>query len=105
MRQLARGMELGAPVDLGRLGWRGSRGSVLVPKMVENLANHFGVEDERNDSKFSSALAEEGVGLEDSSNEICPSFAQGGPLLGVGEGLLGFGQGGQGSHGSELRVL
>jgi hypothetical protein len=61
IRQLARGNELGAAVDLGRVGWRGTRGSVLLPKMVEKLANHFGVEDERNDSKFSSALAEEGV--------------------------------------------
>jgi hypothetical protein len=59
--------------------------------MVENGANHFGVEDERDDPKFSTALAEKGVGLEDSPNEIRPSFTESGTLLGVGEGLLGFG--------------
>ena len=60
-------------------------------EMVENLANHLGVDDERDDAKFPSALAEERVGFENPLYQICPSFPESGSLLGVWDGFLGQG--------------
>jgi hypothetical protein len=48
--------------------------------MIENFPNHLGVCDERNDSKFSAALTEERVGLENPLDEICPSSSESGAL-------------------------
>ena len=63
--------------------------------MLDDFADRLGLGDEGQDAKFSPAGTEQGVGFENSSNQICPSFPQSGSLLGVWDGLIGLGYGGR----------
>ena len=75
-RSLALGV-VGVETDVGR----GSRARVLPGgEVIQDPADHLGLGDEGNDSKCPAALTKEGVGLEDSSNQICPALSSAGAV-------------------------
>lgn len=57
--------------------------------MMEDLPNRFWVVDKRNDSEFPAALTEEGVGLENRPNQICPTPSERGAMTRREVGLTG----------------
>jgi len=59
--------------------------------VLDDLPDRVGLGDEGQDAKLPPAGTEKGVGFENSSNQICPSFPESGTLLGVGDGVAGLG--------------
>jgi hypothetical protein len=83
---------------LETVGWecgvgRSGRGGWPSVPVLENPHNGLGLGDEGQDPKSAAALTEKEVGLEDTPDEVGPTFAESGLSLEVGRGLIGLGLG------------
>lgn len=68
----------------------GRSASVRPFQVLDNFGNHLGLGNESKDTKTSAAIAKERVGLENSLNQICPSFSESFSGFLRKLGLMGF---------------
>ncbi len=68
----------------------GRSASVRPFQVLDNFGNHLGLGNESKDTKTSAAIAKERVGLENSLNQICPSFSESCSGFLRKLGLMGF---------------